>query len=493
MPIALPQPHANELPAAYAQRVGQWYLTWTQSNKDLGQYFTPLATARFMAENLPLSGERVRLLDPGAGIGILACAVCEISNVDIELEAFELDHQLAECLDACLSYAQQWLSERGHSLDYIIRREDFVLAYADALYWPTFQSFDAIIANPPYFKISKSDPRAQAAERVVYGQPNIYALFMAVSAALLRTGGHAVFITPRSYAAGQYFSRFREYFFDKMRPRLFHLFDSRRDVFDEVLQESLILLAERSQEDRQVIVSASASGTDFEQVTRRVKPIDKVISADYVIHLALSEQDDSIAEIVRSWSGSLHAYNMEISTGPVVPFRATEHVSAIGNVPVTHAPLLWMQNVQPMRCEWPVRHKAQYIRLDGAEKLLLPNRNYVLLRRFSAKEERQRLTAAPYLAQLPSQFIGIENHLNYIYRPSGNLTNDETQGLAVLLNSSLLDTYFRMFNGNTQVSATELRSLPLPPIEAIIELGRLSAHSNTPVDVLITEVLGLYA
>ena len=190
MAINLPQPVPDELPAAYAHRVGQWYLSWTRSNKALGQYFTPLATARFMAKSLPLSGGAVRLLDPGAGLGILACAVCKSSTSDIELEAFEVDDELAAYLEGCLSYAQQWMAKQGRSLKYSIRREDFVLTYADALYWSTSQPFDAVIANPPYFKLSKSDPRSRAAERVVHGQPNIYALFMAVSAALLRPGGY---------------------------------------------------------------------------------------------------------------------------------------------------------------------------------------------------------------------------------------------------------------------------------------------------------------
>jgi adenine-specific DNA-methyltransferase len=492
MAINLPQPFPDELPAAYTHRIGQWYLSWTRSNKALGQYFTPLATARFMAEHLPLSGSPVRLLDPGAGLGILACAVCEIASVDIVLEAFEVDSELATCLDGCLSHAQQWMAKRGCSLTYTIRQEDFVLTYADALYWLTAHPFDAVIANPPYFKLSKSDPRARAAERVVHGQPNMYALFMAVSAALLRPGGHAIFITPRSYAAGQYFSRFREYFFGKMRPRMVHLFESRRDVFDEVLQESLILLAERSDQDSDIRLSSTANG-DFNQLVQRRKSTHEVLGVDNILHLSLTDEDDAIGEIVRSWSGTLRAYGMEISTGPVVPFRATEFVCADGDVPFTHAPLLWMQNVKPMRCVWPVRHKSQYIRIDGADKLLLPNKSYVILRRFSAKEERQRLTAAPYLADLDTPFIGIENHLNYIYRPGGDLSPEETRGLAALLNSNLMDMYFRRFSGNTQVSATELRALPLPPLEMIVELGRLFIRSNAPVDTLLTEVLGLYA
>ncbi len=366
------------------------------------------------------------------------------------------------------------------------------MTYADALYWSTAQPFDAVITNPPYFKLSKSDPRARAAERVVHGQPNIYALFMAVSAALLRPGGYGMFITPRSYAAGQYFSRFREFFFGRMRPRMIHLFESRREVFDDVLQESLILLAERSDQDSDIRLSSSAS-SDFDQMTQRRKPAEEVLGAGNILHLALTDEDDTVGRIVHAWSGSLRAYGMEISTGPVVPFRATGFVCATGDLPFTHAPLLWMQNVKPMRCEWPVRHKSQYIRTEGAQKLLLPNKNYVLLRRFSAKEERQRLTAAPYLADLNTPVIGIENHLNYIYRPGGDLSPDETRGLAVLLNSSLMDTYFQRFSGNTQVSATELRALLLPPLALIVEMGHLSVRPDTPVDILVNEVLGLYA
>ena len=151
-----------------------------------------------------------------------------------------------------------------------------------------------------------------------------------------------------------------------------------------------------------------------------------------------------------------------------------------------------MQNVQAMRCIFPARPQSQYLRLDGADKLLVPNQNYVLLRRFSAKEERRRLVAAPYFAELNGAFIGIENHLNYIYRPNGQLADEETLGLAVLLNSALLDIYFRIFSGNTQVNATELRKLPLPPLETIIALGHLTKDTDTEIDVLVNTVLGVY-
>ena len=467
-------------------------MSWKKPNKDLGQFFTPSSVARFMAQMLPKHEGLNHVLDPGAGIGILSCALCEVLNSDIELEAYEVDAELAVYLNQCLSYARTWMVSKNRRLSYTIICDDFILRRGDALNTAHDKLFDTVISNPPYFKLPKIDPRAQIAESVVHGQPNIYALFMAVSAALLNEGGYAVFITPRSYAAGQYFTLFRQYFFSHMQPRAVHLFESRRDIFDNVLQESLILLAQRSTQVKNVVLSSSPN-FDFKHIMSRTKSATEVLSKDNVLHLPLSDQDDAVAEIVRSWTGNLAHFGMEISTGPVVPFRAVNLVTIDGDVPLTHAPLLWMQNIKPMHWKWPISHKGQYLTIDGANKLLLPNQNYVFLRRFTAKEERHRLVAAPYLAELDTHVIGLENHLNYIHRPNGHLTEHETRGLAVLLNSTLMDSYFRIFSGNTQVSATELRKLPLPPLETIVELGRLDTYSDNDVDAFVNEVLGLYA
>ncbi|MBE2183974.1 MAG: Eco57I restriction-modification methylase domain-containing protein [Anaerolineae bacterium] len=491
--IGLPRPFHDEYPAAYAYRIGQWYLSWNKQDKSLGQFFTPLTIARFMAQLVPRQHKLTRVLDPGAGLGILSCALCETLDSDIELEAYEVDLELVDCLNACLLYTQIWMEARGRYLKYKIVCDDFVLKQADTLYWSTNNPFDIVISNPPYFKLSKSDPKAKVANIVVHGQPNIYALFLAVSAALVRPGGYAVFITPRSFAAGQYFSRFREYFFNRMKPRAIHIFESRRDVFEDVLQESLIMLAEHSVQPADVVLSSNVGSVDFNRITRRNIPIDDIITKDNILHLPLSENDDAIAELVRSWTGNLQSYGMQISTGPVVPFRAEKLVHSIGSVPSTHAPLLWIQNVKSMCWEWPQPRKGQYLLLNGADKLLLPNRNYVLLRRFSAKEERKRLTAAPYLASIYTDVIGVENHLNYIYRPNGCLSEDEARGLAALFNSNFMNSYFRIFSGNTQVNATELRKLPLPNLDVINELGRLASKLNADVDTIAAEVLRLYA
>lgn len=89
--------------------------------------------------------------------------------------------------------------------------------------------------------------------------------------------------------------------------------------------------------------------------------------------------------------------------------------------------------------------------------------------------------------------VGIENKLNYIYRAKGRLRRDEVMGLTALLNSEIFDTYFRTFNGNINVSATEMRMMPLPPLDDIKEIGRrIILRNNYSMDYINDLVLGYF-
>ena len=468
-----------------------------------------MQVADFMAGLCIGKAKKIRILDPGAGTGILACALCERLACgshklsQIVLEAYEVDHRLLPALEKSLDFLKRCLEQDGISLTFGIRKDDFIMRHAEALdnslsLLPNDQErrdFDIVISNPPYFKLSKTDPRVRVASPVVCGQPNVYALFMAVSACMLRRGGELISITPRSFASGPYFRLFRQWFFAKMRPEVIHIFHSRQDAFkrEAVLQENVIMKSSRvdgwieKANNATISISSSNGVNDLQEANRRTVRLRSVLdmgSDDKSMKIPLSKREDGIIEKVRLWPGLLSTYGLAISTGPIVPFRVMSLLSRTGDVPKSHAPLLWMQNVHAMRVDWPtaVRNKPQYIKLaDDAFSLLVANKNYVLIRRFSAKEEPRRLTAAVLMAgAFGSPLLGLENHLNYIYRPGGSLTNEEAWGLAALYNSSLLDTYFRTMNGSTQVSATELRAMPLPSLDVIAEVGRRVMDLQNP-------------
>jgi len=508
----VPAPLPDERPARYADRLAQHYAYHASRahRRAYGQYFTTPDIAEFMAGLCSVDTPTLSVLDPGAGTGTLACALCEYlachtSVKAISLDAYETDAALAAMLERALHHLSAYLLRRGCALSYEVVTDDFVLSAREALTpaeglfpgGPPARLYDVAIGNPPYFKIPKSDPRAKAAAVVVHGQPNIYALFMAASAGVLRVKGQLIFITPRSFASGPYFRLFRERFFFRMRPTALHIFESRAEAFerDAVLQENVILVARRDDgwlgrlgvEEDGVIVSVCNGSSDLHRRKERRVPLSQVLSlggTDRILTIATDDETDAIRKLVQSWPGSLSTYGLQVSTGPVVAFRARDLLSDSGDVR-THAPLLWMHNVHPMSVTWPRlgTRKPQYVRLGGrAATLLVPARTYVLLRRFSSKEEERRLVAAPLAReQLGSALVGLENHLNYIYRPHGELSVNEAWGLAVLYNSSVLDLYFRAMNGSTQVSATELRTMPLPSLDVIRQIGRLARASKDPL------------
>ena len=305
----IPLPTEDTTPVRYAEIVGDAYLAFVsiEDRKKGGYYLTPGNVARFMAERASCAGPGLHVLDPGSGTGILAAAVCEMASTagsvqTLHVDAYETDPLLASLTHLVLAFSKQWLGERGVTLTFDVKREDFVLKNADVLRATrrldgcpenaeaARSGYDLVISNPPYFKLSKSDPRAVAAGSIVHGQPNIYALFMAVSAELLSESGELVYIVPRSFSSGPYFRKFREAFFQRVAPKAIHLFESRSDVFkrQSVLQENLILTGRNringTLGDEEVLISHSETSREMPD-----RPTF-MVSLDSVLNLAGKEQ-----------------------------------------------------------------------------------------------------------------------------------------------------------------------------------------------------------
>jgi adenine-specific DNA-methyltransferase len=106
--------------------------------------------------------------------------------------------------------------------------------------------------------------------------------------------------------------------------------------------------------------------------------------------------------------------------------------------------------------------------------LLLPNEHYVVVKRFSAKEEPRRVMAARCIPEVfgDASDIAFENHLNVFHKDGQGLDSEVAAGLAAYLNSDLVDEFVRQFNGHTQINATDLRKLRYPSTTQLRELGK---------------------
>jgi len=488
--------------AQYAENLADRYARANnaEARKLKGQFFTPRQVSMYMSNLFEIHHDMIRLLDPGAGTGILTAAFCERllqsdRTVKLMVDAYENDRNLSPLLKEVLETCKSALEGRGHIVDYHIYEQDFILSNeryfkkSDLFSTAAEHTFyDFVISNPPYYKLNKDSPQSTVMAGLVSGQPNIYALFMALSTALLKPEGEMVFITPRSFCSGLYYKKFREWFLKNVELTNIHTFESRKEIFDkdEVLQENVIVKARKrtsTREQDKVIITISKN-KHFEKLTTI-----EVSSADVVHHrngeifirIPTSPFDVDVLHIVDKWPNTLRDWGLEVSTGPVVPFRATQYLLPNLTQSPESVPLLWMHNMQGIRVTWPLvkNNKPSAIRLcKQTLPLLVPVKNYILVKRFSSKEQKRRLHATVLLqSDFPYESIGIENHVNYIYRPRGSLSVYEAFGIAALLDTTIVDNYFRSLNGNTQVNAIDIRSLPLPKIEDIEKVG-VAVHKS---------------
>jgi len=503
-------------PVSEADGLGEKHFKSVQAKEELGQFFTPAIIAEYMASFLQTPDqELITVLDPGAGTGVLtASAIKKLVNQKskslkrIKATLYEIDIDLKDNLNDSLLNLKRWCESQKITFEYEVRWADFILAKANningqQLLSDAIESFDIVISNPPYFKISKEDSRAKACDSIIHGQPNIYALFMAVSAALLNPGGQFLFITPRSFASGQYFKSFRDYLLKNIRLEKIHQFGSRTDAFsrDKVLQENVIVygtvnltkmtdkLNIYTSHGKSDLKDSSVLVTDFESIL-----IDR---QQNILAFPSDKADLKIIQLFKSWDNSIDKMGLKISTGPVVPFRATELL--LKEQTQASVPLLWIQHVANLDIKFPLNsfRKQQWIESnESSKKLLVVNQNMILMRRFSPKEDFRRLTLAPLKRDFfKYKLLGLENHLNYIYSPKGTFSELELFGLCGFLSSKCFDSYFRITNGNTQVSATEIKSVNLPSKTKISEIGEmlinLSKLDYQAIDTIVDEVLGL--
>ncbi|MTT31471.1 N-6 DNA methylase [Terrilactibacillus sp. BCM23-1] len=473
----------------YGKRVGK------SIRKKIGQFFTPPSIANYMASLMECNQSTIRILDTGAGTGILTAGLCErflehdtITHVHIDL--YENDENVLSLLRENMELVRTTLEQNGKIVSYTVFEENFILSHDD--FWNDREEkskgelYDVIISNPPYKKIAKSEPESVVMDSVVHGQPNIYFLFMAMAAKLLKPNGELIFITPRSFTSGLYFRKFREYFLNTVRLTNIHLFHSRLDVFDgdKVLQEAIILRAVKTtQATDSILISASQDMYTGESFVHEV-PYGTVVdmsSENLFMLIPSSVEEVELLTIVNSWDYNLIELGYKLKTGPVVDFRALDLIKEESEE--NTVPLLWANHFENNRITFPVSvsKNPQYIvDTEDSKSVLLPSRNYLLVKRFTSKEERRRVQCSLYFAdEFINEKVGVENHLNYITKLKGEITKEEMYGLFVLFNSSYIDIYYRILNGSTQVNATEFNAIPLPSLDDIIRMGKRLLETNS--------------
>ena len=479
-----------------------------ESRRTLGQFFTGSVVSDYMASLVfkPKS-ETIRILDAGAGTGILTASTAlhclGMGCKTVHAVLYELDYEAVASLEQTLNIVQRKFCKQLATFTYEIFCEDFVLARPDRE--KTIHPFDVSVINPPYFKYSAKDsPYAKAVADLYHGDPNIYASFLAIVMACMKAGGQMVTITPRSFTNGLYFKGFREYLLTESALSLIHIFKHRNKVFKNddsaVLQENIICYFVKGSNANTITVRSSDCDVSINHADEKQYPVHSIV--DYSNYLRLIRIPESacaasILQQAETLKTTFEGAGYFISTGRVVEHRTRQYITDDTSAENT-VPLYRSHNVTPLTATWIGNHKKDVsFKLNkDHSKHTMKNANYVLLKRFSSKDEKRRLVASVHLANMYGcESIGFDNKINYVGVLGGKLSTIEAYGLATVFNSSFMDKYFRCISGNTQVNATEIRVMKFPSREQVKEIGervyKLKLFETAKIDVIFNQVLGV--
>lgn len=336
--------------------------------------------------------------------------------------------------------------------------------------------FDAVVGNPPYDVVTGTGHEDEsvyiksAYADIISGRVNLYMPFVSRSATLLREGGCLRFIMPATFLSDAYLDALRRFVLGHFAISDILRIEQRKDVFEGVLQSTTVigLTRQRAPSQDQVLVRWAERGEDVEQGHFHESVLPAVLvplnlGRKAVIPTAPSTQAYGIIQRMlgvevpldeacgktskgRSQTGAI--------TGSIQWDLYKKELSAAAGPRAF--PLLWAEQVQRYFKQEPQARKDKaWITLpDGVPDATEP---FVAVQRTTAVEQERRIIAA-YIDQ-SSVPCFIENHVNYIVKEPESLCS--LLFILAMLDSKLLDFFFRLINNNTQVSSGELNALPI--------------------------------
>lgn len=439
------------------------------------QYFTPGFVTNFIANNLiDLARGSYNILDVAAGVGNIGAAVGIVVSQQTAssgnvLHAVEVDHDLVK---ECESLLNSVLSDT--SVDYKVYARDFLELFSE--FKLNNLRFNSIVMNPPYKKFSRKDyDYLKLASSNIEYSPNLYSIMMSCALELLTDDGELIAIVPRSFCSGALFHSFRKKIVKQFKISFIHLFKSRKKVFafDGVQQETIIIkLLRRTSENKSITISY---GDDFDQAIVSKRDYNSVVFPNdnqYIIHIPYSEVDEYVLSKILSFKSSLDELGLKISTGKVVDFRNKEHLTEDkkGN-----ALLFCKENLNRDYFSFASDKIKNYIRINiSTANKLLDEQCHVVMNRMFFKESDDVILAQVVDCSFDTKAcIAVENHLNYISgKKDSPLDYNLAMGVKVYLESKLVSVYFKRFLGSTQINAADLKSLPFPSKEQLIQFGQ---------------------
>lgn len=377
------------------------------------------------------------------------------------------------------------------------RRLADVITVEDSLRSSTESTYDLVVGNPPYGRVSLSKGMRVKYARSLFGHANLYGLFTDLGVRLAKRGGFVCYVTPTSFLGGQYFKALRDLLISKSPPVAIDIVSDRLGVFDDVLQETMLAVFKKR------TVPASSSSVQVSALIPQglnsslSEPVGRVSvrASGAPWMLPRTSEDAAFLSEIANMPTRLSSLFYCVSTGPLVWNRHKEQLRTERSS--VSLPLIWAESVSAEKFSFRAdkRNHVPFIDINVDQPHLVTRETCVLVQRTTSKEQGRRLVCSV----LPDSFLQehggavIENHLNMIYVPTSGVSKIAPTTISALFNTSTVDRAFRCISGSVAVSAYELNALPLPTLHQLLELqSNLEAMaSKEDVEKLVASYYGI--
>lgn len=376
-----------------------------EHRKARGQYMTPRAVSSILLDRMPIQ-QGDTILDPAAGTGeLLYAAAARVP--DATYEGWDIDETI---------------------LKYTTNTPNITFKQVDCLTVDAKETYDVIIANPPYFEMKLDASQKAKFSSVVGGRTNIFSLFFYQAVKLLKDGGHIGFIIPPSMNNGAFFKNLRQFLLDNCELVDLHIITKSDHFIDAQTSAQIIVLKK---------TKAPVLSKKFVFVST-----DNATGKENVI---FTQNTDYLAA---AWDGkkSLWDLGYTASTGSVVWNQNKDNfVSEKDGIPLIYA--------KDIKTNGTIAYHAplndrRYLPVGTSEAVVGGG---IVVNRITGAVGSGVLRAA---LKDDGPFFG-ENHVNVVTARK-NFTPEI--GLSELLTRirNVDPSYLALLTGNTQISAREL-------------------------------------
>jgi tRNA1(Val) A37 N6-methylase TrmN6 len=371
--------------------------------------------------------------------------------------------------------------------------QNSIAEFFDSQWMFGVEYFDIVIGNPPYNVLDDKIPKKTEYEKIYTnlksGRMNIYQCFFGKGTELLKDNGTLAFIHPKTLLGDAYFAATRKFLLKEYPAFTIVNIIAERGVFSSVIQSVVISQWNKAAETTaDCRIGEVAKKDDLNNVSYLLKPKSELITKHGTLlascHIETYKIDKKINKV--------KSLPLNFVTGNAEWNKIKKHLSAKPSA--NSKQFIYGENIQRYRFS-PPSQRVETTFIDGNVNVTILQNLAILTQRTVNVALRRRIIAA---------FID-PNDFDYpvVCENSTNVFVCENKDTALyilgILNSRLMDFYFRQHNSNTHVSSRELNRLPVinispkerQPLIKLVKRRLTGINVDDQIDELVYDLYAL--